>query len=1134
MEINKRLRLFFTGLALPAVFFRAAFAPLETPAQGFTPLTPLTPLHAVKTDPAEMFAGDENSPPPRAPDAENALPSIEFDHGKPTVFAGLRQRERGEAITLPESELQFLDSAGRTLHRVPLARETRVNTGKIQMLTPAITATRVRWQVTKSPAAGRISMTPNDLLLYTPGKTEQTPSAITIKTSAPPIATRAKGGLQQTLKVEIEHPYAEPLDATLQCTSERTPKRAPERASERTSDYASEPPRPIRLAPGTQTFEFAIPVCRENARTFTLTLTLSSAGKSGTLLARHDAVVPAFREMTFYVLAHSHLDIGFTERQTDVDEKQMNNLLIAMDLAERTAHYPEGARFVWNVENTWPVDLLMRRLGPAQQNRLIDAVRKGRVSINGSRFNALSGLCRPEELIRLFSPAPALAAKTGVPIDTLMTADVPGLTWGAVTAMRHAGIKYYTSAPNLGTRGADINDKWQNKPFWWLGPAAGQRVLVWVPLGGYGFAQRAGGIRRSWVEKHLADFARANHPHDMVTIRWVRGDNSPPDQTLPDQVRAWNERHAWPRFIISSAHDAFAALEKKHGPQLPEYRGDWTPFWEDGAGSTALETAQNRATADRLAQAETLWAMLRPAAWPARDFADAMRSTLFYNEHTWGAHLSIIAPLARESQDQWNYKRNYAAHADVQSRELLARALSLPHGDHPSPLPATADIYNTNSWPRTGLVVLPKNFTGGHNRVTDDTGAPVPSQRLTTGELAILAENVPPHAARRYTFSAGAPHAPARNAVALTAPATLDNGLIKISLDPKTGDITELRAKNAGAENNLADTDSTPGETLNTYLYFLGKDYQNAKTSGPATIRVKERGPLITTLVATSNAPGCHSLEREISLVAGADHAGIANTVDKARLIARHYREDLVAGKESLNFAFPFNIPGGQMRLEAPLAIMRPDADQIPGSCKNWYTVNRWADVSNKTHGVTWVTLDAPLVQLGGLTAHLMLASSDPGLWVKETGPVQKLYSWAMNNHWGVNYRPYQEGPVVFRYILRPHGAYDPAAASRLAIGASQPLLPARAFGDKAPATPRLAINSPDVVVTAMKPSDDGRALIIRLWNSTGHDTKTALRWSAPAPRRVSLSDTSEQPLSDCPAVLEISAQALVTLRAEL
>ena len=85
---------------------------------------------------------------------------------------------------------------------------------------------------------------------------------------------------------------------------------------------------------------------------------------------------------------------------------------------------------------------------------------------------------------------------------------------------------------------------------------------------------------------------------------------------------------------------------------------------------------------------------------------------------------------------------------------------------------------------------------------------------------------------------------------------------------------------------------------------------------------------------------------REVRLTAGQDYVEIINTLDKQRIAAADYRSK--EGKESLNFGFPFAVPGGQVRLEVPFGVIRPDADQIPSACKNWFTVGRWADVANE------------------------------------------------------------------------------------------------------------------------------------------------------------------------------------------
>ena len=205
----------------------------------------------------------------------------------------------------------------------------------------------------------------------------------------------------------------------------------------------------------------------------------------------------------------------------------------------------------------------------------------------------------------------------------------------------------------------------------------------------------------------------------------------------------------------------------------------------------------------------------------------------------------------------------------------------------------------------------------------------------------------------------------------------------------------------------------------------------------------------------------------------------------------------------------------------------------MPSACKNWFSVGRWADVSNRRYGITWVTLDAPLVQVGGLTATLLNSQTDPNVWRKRVEPTQKLYVWAMNNHWGTNYRAYQEGPTVFRFVLRPHGRRDPAEASRFATGFSYPLLAVPARGATPAGTPLLTVEPADVLVAALKPSDDGKALIVRLFGAAAKTSPATLKWGQAKPKALFLSDTSERPGRRAGDRIEVPARGLVSLRAE-
>ena len=49
--------------------------------------------------------------------------------------------------------------------------------------------------------------------------------------------------------------------------------------------------------------------------------------------------------------------------------------------------------------------------------------------------------------------------------------------------------------------------------------------------------------------------------------------------------------------------------------------------------------------------------------------------------------------------------------------------------------------------------------------------------------------------------------------------------------------------------------------------------------------------------------------------------------------------QDPSNGKEAVHFAFPFNVPGGEIRMDIPWAVVQPEKDQMPGACKNWFTV---------------------------------------------------------------------------------------------------------------------------------------------------------------------------------------------------
>ncbi len=911
---------------------------------------------------------------------------------------------------------------------------------------------------------------------------------------SPPVLVARQGRLFQTLRVPIRH-QGEEARATVRLTGAE--------------------PVELSLQRGKQIVELALPaVEKETAGAVQVEI-------AGRMVATRDLTLAPVRKWVVYLLPHSHVDIGYTHVQTEVEQAQWKYLEMAMEAARNSAANPPGSRFKWNVEVLWAVDSYLRRASPEKRQAFLNAVKAGQVGLQALYGNELTGLCRPEELLRLTGFAQKLSQQAGRPIESAMITDVPGYTWGMVPALAHSGVKYFSIGPNGGDRIGHTVEAWGDKPFWWIGPNGKDRLLVWMTGTGYYRVFSSGDN----LLKYLGQLQAKGYPYDFVQVRHCLGDNGAPDVDFADTVRKCNETHVYPRLVIATTEDMFHDFEQRYGDQIPTAQGDFTPYWEDGAASSALETALNRASADRLSQAEALFAMFAPRAYPAEDFYQAWRNVVLYDEHTWGAHNSIKQPDDPFVKSQWAIKRQFALDADAQSRWLLAAANdSRGPAVEVSPRIQAIDVINTTSfsYPWT-LVVVPKELSQAGDGVRYSLGSTNVGtvQRLTSGEL-VFRPCWGAYATHRFYITSDPPArfyarfpAAQANGLTLSAPRSAVADGITLRLDEKTGAIASLLWRG----HELVDT--TAPTALNDYFYLPGSDLKRLQRNGPVKISVKEKGPLIASLLVESDAPGCHKLTREYRLHALRNYVEIINTVDK----------QAVRAKEGVHFGFGFNVPDGVVRLDVPWGVVRPEEDQIPGACKNWFAVQRYVDISAKDYGVTWLTPDAPLVEVGGITANLIGALPKPRVWKSRIEPSTTVFSWAMNNHWHTNYRAEQEGPTVFRYFIIPHDQGDSDRAARVALELAQPLLVLPARGDE----PKETLLGPveGAQVTAFKPSEDGQAWIVRLFNSTDKPAQAKLHWRGPEPKALWLSDNSERPLQPATSPVDILPYGMVTLRAE-
>jgi alpha-mannosidase len=240
-----------------------------------------------------------------------------------------------------------------------------------------------------------------------------------------------------------------------------------------------------------------------------------------------------------------------------------------------------------------------------------------------------------------------------------------------------------------------------------------------------------------------------------------------------------------------------------------------------------------------------------------------------------------------------------------------------------------------------------------------------------------------------------------------------------------------------------------------------------------------------------------------------------------------------VRSVEGVHIGFGFDVTNPTVRINIPWGVIQPEKDQLAGACKNWFCVERWVDISNDKLGVTWSTLEAPLLEVGGLTANLPRSQPNPKAYLSKIAASSTIYSWVMNNHWHTNYRADQEGETVFRYAIRAHADYDQAAAARFGIESTEPLIAAPAAGSL-PAGSLVEISSGPILITSLLPSADGKAFLLRLYNTGESGAQATLKWNRVVPKDICISDLSGLPGARVGGPVELRPYEVCTLRAEL
>lgn len=827
------------------------------------------------------------------------------------------------------------------------------------------------------------------------------------------------------------------------------------------------------------------------------------------------------------VLHHSHMDVGYTTAQPILLEMQHRYIDQALELCERTEEWEPFNRFRWTCESTLPV---LRWLETAQESRIErfkHFLHNGQLSVSGSYMH-MTPLSSAEELARTLYPLRRLREQFGIGINTAIHHDVNGQPWSYAQLLLDAGVEFLIMGVNVHFGGVPFM---RPNAFHWETPD--RRKLLTFNGEHYSlFSQIADvnandtNIMADGLSNYLRKIdANPEYPFDFIYLTATNlplYDNNPPDRELAALLKKWNEEERGLRISFVTPEQLYARV-REHAAKLPTYAGDWTDYWNFGSASSAKETKLNRRTKQGMKAVELLDAFGRENE---RSFIEvkkeAWKQIHLYDEHTWGAHNSVSEPDQLSVEIQWMHKAHYAYQANSLTGHLLNVHLEKLAGN---PL---------QSGEPEGLLLLNPSSVAVTHDIRVPSSFKVPGRHLGADRMRhVLMNNDVQHQGTSYgtvelpPFSWRKVLIRSLTEAEWSADIQVDGGKVgkegegpwlrevtvqegaidtpfhTCRFDPLTGRITSLFDKRQGWE--VLDT-SSPWTLFQYVQETVDPVYHQNNRSALFPRNVERGNNSLTDWVHDWKAKrqsytrlhACH-VERSANsatLILGWDAPGVERLEQRYTFFV--YKPDIemkvsfhkqdITTPEGTYFVIPLNLEAWRSHYDTAGQLVELDAQQLPGVCRDYVTVDGSVSVYDGQHGVTMGCTDAPMVQVGNFNFCKEQQTID-----KKEKP--QLLAWPMNNYWDTNFRGRQPGYNEFVYTLTTFEAFNPTNVVGTSVRATSAVLATPVVECKeAEGGQFIQIVGEGIQVFDVKPAEEGDGILVRLINVSDHKADARLR----------------------------------------
>lgn len=798
------------------------------------------------------------------------------------------------------------------------------------------------------------------------------------------------------------------------------------------------------------------------------------------LVQAHSLIEPltAYLQQTAVRLTgNSHIDAAWLWPWTetvDVVRRTFGTALQLMDEFPKYTYTQSAAAY-----SEW-----MFEKYPSIHDQIVNRVKEGRWEMVGGMWvepdlNMPDG----ESLVRqLLIGKRFFKERFGSEVRIGWNPDSFGYNWQLPQIYKKSGIDYFV------TQKMTWNDANQlpMKLFWWQSPD-GSRVLTYFPHD-YG-----NDIEPLRIATDVATLQTANPGASEMMHLFGVGDHGggPTRVMLADGAHWTSPGVVFPKASFGVAQGFFSDIEGKadtaHSPvwnyktlaagntQLPTPEaGKFSlPVWNDelyfeyhrGVFTTQANHKRNmRQSEEELLNAEKFssLAWLSGTAYPASELNESWKKVLFNQFHDLAAG-SGIAVIYKDAQRDYDFVRLQTENATAQALSAVAAQIDTTGRGVP------VVVMNPLSWRRTDLVsinVQPEHPEKQQLSVLNSRGEPQRFQilghntTLNTYQLLTEVQEVPSLGYQVLHIVSGG--TVPRSDIEVHG-LTLENSVLRVTVDPKTGCITSLYNKASkfesiaanGCGNQLIAFKDTPKD-YDAWNIDADFEQQFTKLDMVDSVEVTEKGPLRATVRVVRTWQKSKFVQN-ISIYAGLDRVDIGNEIDW------HETHTL------LKAAFPLAASSGEATYEIPYgSIERPTTrNNRVEMAKFEVPALRWADLGDANHGFSLINESKYGYDAKGNVLRLSLLRSP--MWPDPEA---------------------DRGHHSFSYSLYPHGGdWKQALTVRRGYEFNYKLLAMQTEnhpGTLPPAHSFVDIKEDNVVLTAMKKTEDGNALLFRFYEWAG------------------------------------------------